>query len=227
MALLKLIRCKVAAEKRAAFCNSQQAWQPIADCKGFIAQLGGWEIPSNNQGLDDTHLSTADSDAIVLGMWRSEADLSQFMAFEHDKIFDINQQQTSYLSCKVSRFNEVSAIHQAEVNDKTSSPALLHIKQYNGVINIHIFRAILMAWLSVATQKQRKPICIHIWQHTEDTDCLLITSLWKNQQAYEQDRHSPHRITIQSRLNTQCHSTKDCLIKLESLWNIAPQEVNV
>jgi hypothetical protein len=166
MTIMKLIRCKVAAAKRQAFCVSQQAWQPMADCDGFIAQCGGWEAPwkltdwdnarlaAPKAGLPELHSPITDSDAIIVGIWRSEADLSQFMAQVHDVIFDKSQQQMNYLSCKVNRFNLIRTFttqdagdnlaldinHQLESNasnipTNNNGAQVLHISQFDGVGN--------------------------------------------------------------------------------------------
>ena len=87
MAIVKLIRCTVAPEHRAAFHQAQQAWRQTAACEGFLGQLGGW----------------SDGDeAWIFALWRRQADLDCFMAGVHDIIVAGNRQQITYRHCRVT-----------------------------------------------------------------------------------------------------------------------------
>jgi hypothetical protein len=168
MTIMKLIHCKVAVDKRAAFCEAQQAWQPMADCEGFIAQLGGWGIPAGDADSNDIRLATPDLDAIIVGIWQSEADLRQFMALEHDPILEQNQQQASYISCKVKRFNiiDIDTSNGTQTNssgthlsgsESDSDSQLLHIIKFDGVTEIDTFINSLAAIKHATLQQKMLP----------------------------------------------------------------------
>ncbi|MCP5061126.1 MAG: DUF4937 domain-containing protein, partial [Ignavibacteriae bacterium] len=46
---LKWIVCEVENEFRAAFSKAQEEWVDTKNTKGFIAQIGGWDINNSNE----------------------------------------------------------------------------------------------------------------------------------------------------------------------------------
>ena len=247
---MKLIHCKVAADKRAAFCEAQQAWQPMADCEGFIAQLGGWGIPAGDADSNDIRLAAPDLDAIIVGIWQSEADLSQFMTREHDPILEQNQQQASYISCKVKRFNiiDIDTSNGTQTNssgplisESDSDSQLLHIIKFDGVTEIDMFINKLAA-IKHATLQQKMlptgkhqqgklascspaalshpPLSVNLWQGVDDDGCLLLSTLWNSTLDYQQYCHSAAYKRLQSQLSARCNSMQVSVIKVAALWDI-------
>ncbi|MCB2156100.1 YdbC family protein [bacterium] len=90
--LIKWIHCEVSSEQRDAFDRAQQQWSSLADCDGFILQVGGWNLRAKNE-------------ACVIGLWRDEASYSAFMRDIHDSITTISHQEKTYDSCRTERFD--------------------------------------------------------------------------------------------------------------------------
>lgn len=262
MTIMKLIRCKVATDKRAAFCAAQQAWQPMADCDGFIAQLGGWIIAADNPDADniDSAAPSLESpdlngespalDAIIVGIWQSEADLRQFMTREHDPILEQSQQQASYISCKVKRFNiiDIDTSNGTQTNssgplisESDSDSQLLQIIQFDGVTEIDTFinslAAIKHATLPqemLPTEKlhqgklascspaalSHSPLSVNLWQGVDDDGCILLSTLWNSPLDYQQYCHSAAYERLQSQLSAHCDSMQVSIIKVAALWDI-------
>jgi hypothetical protein len=241
MTIMKLIRCTLTPNKRTAFSKAQQAWQDMRDCDGFIAQLGGWEITADNPKADNIQSASPHLAATIVGLWQSEAHLRQFMALKHDDIFQQSQQQASYLSCKVKRFTLVDldtcdSDAGDSINNRKDSQ-ILHIIQFDGVAEVDPFIRALTALINTQwqtqTHQQEKtahsplyhgqniaPLSIKLWQGCDDTQCLLLVSLWHSPEYFQQYSHSGADERFQSQLNTHCDSMQGSLIKLEALWNI-------
>lgn len=239
--IVKLIRCKVAADKGADFCVAQQAWQPLATCPGFRGQIGGWDRQNH--------------DAVVIGLWQSKAHLTQFMAQLHDRIMEQNQQQNTYLSCKVQGLTPVShqALSPALISrNKDHSPSaqgaqsaqLLQISQFNGVTRSDDLRLTLAA-MGEALQKNRlghgqaqlSSLYTQMWQGADDSNrhsnngsdgsdgtSLLMFTHWHCAHAYEAHLKSSQYAQIQSRLNKLCSTVQESAIKRQPLWDVFPNQ---
>jgi heme-degrading monooxygenase HmoA len=81
--LLKWIVCSVPDDTKEAFSIAQTKWAGLADIKGFVGQLGGWDLKSENE-------------ACVLGIWQHAEAYNTFMAEHHDRIFQDNEQAKTY-----------------------------------------------------------------------------------------------------------------------------------
>ncbi|MBE0650848.1 MAG: YdbC family protein [Bacteroidales bacterium] len=89
--IIKWIVCEVEDEKKQAFSAAQEKWLEIKGAKGFLAQVGGWDLENQNV-------------ACIIAFWESRADLYSFMSNLHDKIFHGNNQVETYKSIQISHF---------------------------------------------------------------------------------------------------------------------------
>ena len=96
---IKHILCTVKPENKIAFSKAQDMWQKTKEVKGFIGQLGGWNMNSLNE-------------AVILSFWQDKSSLDSFMALLHDDIFHKNKQQNTYETIEVSHFNCEEPIHK-------------------------------------------------------------------------------------------------------------------
>ncbi|RKL66561.1 hypothetical protein CR203_14835 [Salipaludibacillus neizhouensis] len=85
--IIKRISCKVREENKDVFYKHQKQWKSLSDAKGFLGQVGGWDI---KQPLT----------ACVYSCWRNLEDYQHFMKEEHDKIFFNSGQENTYESFK-------------------------------------------------------------------------------------------------------------------------------
>lgn len=110
----KWIRCSVAADQRAAFHTTQQAWHGLAGLPGFILQTGGWNAQD-------------DSEACILGLWADQAAYQAFMQHHHNRITDASGQGSTYRAITVTFFD---VLWQMDKPFTLADAEWLHIAQY-------------------------------------------------------------------------------------------------
>lgn len=99
--IVKWIVCMVPTGERAAFSKAQSEWSKLASVDGCGGQVGGWNLRDPHQ-------------ACILGLWRDEDAYRRFMAEEHDRIFQGNEQGRTYSSIAVALFESVIEIPGSE-----------------------------------------------------------------------------------------------------------------
>jgi len=88
--LLKLITCRVAPERRAAFDAAQCQWTALASIPGFIGQCGGW----HGDGVS------------IVALWTDAASHDHFMQHEHDRVVANAGQAGTHDGLMVDLFDE-------------------------------------------------------------------------------------------------------------------------
>jgi len=89
---LKWIVCEVEDGNRDAFSLAQAKWIETKNTKGFLGQVGGWNLHNSNE-------------ACILSFWDDKDSLLYFMENIHDKIFNNSKQEKTYKSIFVNYFN--------------------------------------------------------------------------------------------------------------------------
>jgi len=92
--LIKLIVCRVPSQHRERFARGQRRWSILSGAPGFLGQLGGWN-------RDDP------SQAVIVGLWRSDGAYANFMADMHDPIFEGGEQPGSYDAISVTLWDQL------------------------------------------------------------------------------------------------------------------------
>ncbi|WP_145025814.1 YdbC family protein [Paenibacillus sp. Y412MC10] len=95
--LIKRITCQVKSNEVDIFSRLQINWELIHNLKGFIGQIGGWDIKNK--------LS-----ACIYSFWESKEDYDYFMGNVHDEIVSKSNQSKTYSSINVELFEEVNNI---------------------------------------------------------------------------------------------------------------------
>ncbi|WP_377891104.1 YdbC family protein [Alkalihalobacillus sp. R86527] len=80
--LVKKIVCTVKDGREEVFSAGQEQWKALANCTGFIAQIGGWM-----QGRENV--------AMIAAAWEDLASYEEFMTNTHDGIYERTEQQGS------------------------------------------------------------------------------------------------------------------------------------
>ena len=109
---IKSIVCSVSKSLKKEFSLAQEKWIGIKSIKGFIIQLGGWNLNDGTQ-------------ACIISIWESETALKYFMKNLHDQIESKNKQDQFYSSIIVNHFNSILAI---EGNSSTFKDAINNAK---------------------------------------------------------------------------------------------------
>ncbi|MCR8641282.1 YdbC family protein [Paenibacillus sp. N1-5-1-14] len=100
--LIKIIICTVNDESKENFSHAQSQWKDLKFARGFIAQVGGWNLVNPNE-------------AVIVGFWKSMEDYKKFMADLHDRIMDSNEQGKSYEKIEVGLWTTEEVLSGDEV----------------------------------------------------------------------------------------------------------------
>ena len=94
---IKWIICNVEDHKKQEFSVAQEKWSETVNSKGFIAQVGGWDLKNKNE-------------ACIISLWENKKSLDNFMTNTHDTIFNRNKQDKTYSSIEIKYFNSLNLI---------------------------------------------------------------------------------------------------------------------
>ncbi len=96
--LIKKVICHVKEEMRETFSSGQERWHGLCDCKGFVAQYGGW---------------SEENVAMIVGFWKNRQSYAQFMNEEHDVIY----MKTNQRDCIESIEAQVEDVDVRDINN--------------------------------------------------------------------------------------------------------------
>lgn len=169
MTIAKLISCEIDDDSRMAFSRSQSAWSRLAHCAGFGGQFGGWR---------DDH-----ADAVIVGLWESQAHVAQFMNGLHDEIADESRQRQSYRKCDVSYFELDSTILAPQ--SAISNIKLLRIAHCRGVLDeARFMRDQAQIW-NPAMSQQPGMSGGHVWRNISDQHSFMVLTYWTSAEAHQ------------------------------------------
>lgn len=80
---IKWIVCHVKKGFKVEFARAQEQWIKIQNAKGFIGQIGGWDLKNQHR-------------AVIIGFWENQDAYKAFMLNIHDEIFQTNKQSEYY-----------------------------------------------------------------------------------------------------------------------------------
>ncbi|CAI6036049.1 hypothetical protein PAECIP112173_00823 [Paenibacillus sp. JJ-100] len=100
--LIKMIKCQVNENSRKLFHLAQTKWTELQSCRGFVAQLGGWNLLNKEE-------------AVIIGVWESSDAYSNFMDKHHDKLLNTNEQMSTYQKIEVSLWDTHENINCIDV----------------------------------------------------------------------------------------------------------------
>ncbi|KFN03277.1 DUF4937 domain-containing protein [Bacillus clarus] len=109
--LLKTIFCKVEKEKRDLFSNAQEKWCDLRHLEGFHGQFGGWD----------------EDEACVFSVWESMHTYQAFMNGVHDTIFLNSNQEDTYVSCEIEKFQTLYDITSISFMDAVAKGSFVRI----------------------------------------------------------------------------------------------------
>ena len=84
--LIKKVICHVKDGMDQTFSTGQERWADLRECKGFIAQYGGW---------------SKDNVANIIAFWNDYHSYDHFMNHDHDVIYKRTNQKESIESINV------------------------------------------------------------------------------------------------------------------------------
>ncbi|WP_285165001.1 DUF4937 domain-containing protein [Shewanella goraebulensis] len=182
MAVAKIINCQVAYEQKESFSHRQSQLGLTASCEGFIAQLGGW-VQEEGEQVSEEYNSVSYNQAVVIGLWQSQQDLTAFMEFTHDNIIEQNQQTSTYIACQVNRQQHVLTMGLKVLN--IPEIQLISMVTCEGAIDKQNFINEQKEFWIPTLQKQPGFVGGDIWQPEKKTNKYLVLTYWSCEQGYE------------------------------------------
>ncbi|MCL1067964.1 DUF4937 domain-containing protein [Shewanella olleyana] len=181
-AIAKIITCQVTDKKQQSFTHSQSLWGLTASCEGFIGQLGGW-VQGECEQVSEEHNSDSHNQAVVIGLWQSQQDLTDFMESTHDDIIEQNLQPSTFIACQVNRHQHVLSMSLKALN--IPEIQLISLVTCEGVIDKQKFVDEQKQFGIPALQKQLGFVGGDVWQQEKDSNKYLVLTYWSSEQAYE------------------------------------------
>lgn len=105
--LIKKVNCDVHKGMEKNFSKGQERWADLRECKGFIAQYGGW---SNNKIAN------------IIAFWDDSESYHHFIHHDHDVIYSRANQKESIESIHV----QMEDIHVQDI-DQFATEWLNHV----------------------------------------------------------------------------------------------------
>lgn len=137
--LIKIIKCEVNEDSRDIFHLAQTKWTELNLARGFVTQLGGWNLLNKEE-------------AVIIGVWESLDAYTLFMNKNHDKILDTNGQLKTYRKIEVSLWSTDENINSTNINYFKFS-TLIDVGDYK-INNNEKGKAIFMT--QIKNEKSRK-----------------------------------------------------------------------
>ncbi|ENQ3106453.1 YdbC family protein [Bacillus cereus] len=109
--LIKSIICKVSDEKKELFSAAQEQWGELNALDGFYGQIGGWD----------------ESEACIVSLWENMKMYQSFMNESHDKIFNDNNQESTYTSCETELYQSLFDMSETPFVEALAHSSFLRI----------------------------------------------------------------------------------------------------
>lgn len=197
--IIKLIVCEVEENQKQNFSIAQGSWKKLSSIKGFCGQFGGWNSSAN--------------EAIIIGIWDSLADVNEFMAFSHDKIVLENNQQATYIQCKVDYFEKVLSIPPLGNMVEPYCKSIFRVSYFHGVQDIeHFLKNQQEIWNTYMGQEEGM-LGVFVLKSLEHNDYFVVISHWASIEHYNNNLQN-----IFPSLINQANSS--ILIQAEPSWSV-------
>jgi heme-degrading monooxygenase HmoA len=209
--IIKWIVCEVPQGKKEEFSHAQEEWKALKGIKGFIGQIGGWDLKLN-------------SDACVLSIWEDFESYKLFMDNTHDQIFHRNNQKQSYKSITVTLFESLldipgvyNEIYESLTKGKILRVADTTIHDDREQHFIKVQKDIWIPGMNKASGMYSGMFC----KVTGALSRYLVTTLWKDERT-----HQEYVETIFPLLKHKAELEKDIsfilsrLILLDDKWTV-------
>ncbi len=171
---IKRIICEVKEGFEKEFSVAQEQWVEIRGIDGFIGQIGGWDLNRSRT-------------AYIIGFWKAEYYLKQFMKNIHDKIFFKNSQSEFYDSIRVNHFDSLSVMDD-------SYNSLLEALNYAKVLQVteYIVRSEKVEFfetfqkdIRIAERKRIQGVLgVDVAKATDNKPEYLVSTLWDTVQNF-------------------------------------------
>lgn len=109
--LIKSIICNVSDKKKELFSVAQEQWSELKGLDGFYGQIGGWD----------------ESEACIVSLWENMKMYQSFMNESHDKIFNDNNQESTYTSCETELYQSLFNITETPFVEALAHSSFLRV----------------------------------------------------------------------------------------------------
>jgi hypothetical protein len=200
---IKRIVCQVDQDQKKAFSKAQEQWANIRNTKGFVGQIGGWQVEN-------------ESTAVIISFWKNSNNYEFFMKHIHDGITHQNKQDAYYNAIKTSFYESLSTTLENKNNFKNS---LIHAKVLK---TTHIFLKksmdeIFTKPLLIKNLKENHWPYLIISKNIKNPKSLFILSLLENLDAKQEISYNK---SVSYELKGFIENIKNESIILEKNWLI-------
>lgn len=209
MTIAKFIECEVAESMRPAFSKSQRSWYQLSDCKGVVGQFGGWDIGNSN--------------AIIVGLWQSHDDVTNFMKAVHDEVANESSQSSTYRKCNVRYFELASTINTPSAG--ASGANILRIAHCEGVIDeARFLRDQELIW-NPAMSKQLGMLGGYLWRSCSNDQNFMVLTFWASIKSHESYCNLVlPELRQKVRLTEYIQNLTGAVVKTERAWDVIPNK---
>lgn len=208
--IAKYIRCEVPEASRTDFSKGQSLWQEAAYSKGFIFQLGGWEL--------------ATGQAVILARWTDMESVKAFMRLAHDAIADKANQAGCYSAISVSYLFSVMSIPSSNHyhKDRVDSGFIRIADCYIAPEKVDKFLLEQETLWNPGMQQVEGMLGGQIWQFNGEANHYLVTSYWQSESHH--NHYATHHfpvLKLQAATNI-IQTISVHKVQTEQSWQIAP-----
>jgi diacylglycerol kinase len=172
---IKRIICQVDQDQKKAFSKAQEQWANIRNTKGFMGQIGGWQVKN-------------EPTAMIMSFWENSNTYEFFMKHIHDTITLQNKQNAYYNTITTSFYEGLQTTLEDKNNFKNS---LIHAKVLK-TTDIFLKKSIDEIFTKTTLIKNLKenylPYLI-ISKNIKNPKSLFILSLLENLDAKHENRY--------------------------------------
>ena len=211
--LLKWIVCTLSMESRGPFSAAQEQWRELAGVEGFLGQIGGWDL-------------RAEGTACVISLWRDAHSYRDFMANQHDRIVQKNEQESTYEAISVALFDGIIDIpgSQGRILDALAQGEAVRVADCNLRVGRekHFVGIQRDSWIPCMGRAEGMVGGVFCRSQVE-TDRYLVVTVWQDHashQSYVKNIFPELRAT--ARVEDDVEALLGHLISLESSWRVLP-----
>ncbi|MGG2015341.1 DUF4937 domain-containing protein [Bacillus sp. S10(2024)] len=166
--LIKSIICKVSDEKKELFSAAQEQWDELKSLDGFYGQIGGWD----------------ESEACIFSLWENMKMYQSFMNESHDKIFNDNNQESTYTSCETELYQSLfdmteTPFVEALAHSSFLRVAICDVKQESEKQFLHMQETVWNPGIARA-----EGLMGGIVGRSLSSNRYIVLSLWKDEAAH-------------------------------------------
>ncbi|GET23268.1 DUF4937 domain-containing protein [Prolixibacter denitrificans] len=208
---IKWIVCQVKEGMKDAFSRAQEQWISTGQAEGFIAQVGGWNVQSENE-------------ACIIAFWESRGHAERFMVSLHDRVVEENRQSETYHAINVAYFDGLLEMEgqAASLVEAVRTGELLRIAdcEVHSGRTEHFESVQQSVWLPA--MQQAEGMLRGMFSKAEDgSNRYLVSTFWDT--AVHHDHYQTEQVPLlreRASVTDDLHAITGKQVRLVKSWNV-------